>query len=630
MARRGDARHVVAGGVARSGVDVLLVVLAVLGVVQLRAHRFDEGAPDPVLVLAPTLALVAAAAVTLRVMAPLVRGAEVAARRARGLAVPLAGWQVARGRATQGVFLVALAAASLTFALVFQATWLVSQRDQAAADVGSDVQIAVDGTPDQGAQVAAAAAPGAGVAPTTHRTITLGSRPGAVTLVAIDTSRAALLVRGRLGGAATWSTLTDPVRPRQGSAGLVVSGATVPIEVTGGLEGVDGVALPAHLTLVLEGAHGERVAAVAPDVVLDGTPQPVTVPAPTDATWRVVGVRVVVPGGVELAQGDEPRLRVTVRVPGASSHEGDPSAWTAYAGDSADDGALSGRPVAEAGADTLGFSARVSRFELGFTSVEVVVAGFGPTELVPVLVSAVLADQLGVTVGDALDLGVASVVLPAVVAGVLPYVPSAPDSPAVLADVDTLSRALLERGDLDPVVDEWRVATDHPDPVVAATGGVSRTALEDELTSGALRAAAAVALALLVVAALALAMAGTVARELAVAHDRSAETARLRALGVPRRVLSATGAARHVILTAVAVGLGALAGAGLSLVLGPALVTARHGGVPVPAALVVWPWAALVVVLGVLFAGCALVGLPPARRVARRSTAASLRTGSAR
>ncbi|WP_315094271.1 FtsX-like permease family protein, partial [uncultured Cellulomonas sp.] len=70
-------RHVVAGGVARSGVDVLLVALAVLGVLQLRAHRFDAaGAPDPALVLAPTLALVAVAAVTLRVIAPLARGAE--------------------------------------------------------------------------------------------------------------------------------------------------------------------------------------------------------------------------------------------------------------------------------------------------------------------------------------------------------------------------------------------------------------------------------------------------------------------------------------------------------------------------------------------------------------------------
>ncbi|NUU18756.1 hypothetical protein HP550_16005 [Cellulomonas humilata] len=629
-----EGRHVVAGGVARSGVDVLLVALAVLGVLQLRAHRFDGGAPDPVLVLAPTLALVAAAAVALRVVAPLGRGAELAARRGRGLAVPLAGWQVARGRATSGVFLVALAAASLTFALVFQATWLASQRDQGAAAVGTDVRVPVDGTPDQGARVSAAAgAPGAGgaaVAAATHRTVTLGSRPGGVTLVAVDTSRADLLVRGRLGGSATWWALTEPVRPGEASAGLVVSGNAVPIEVTGGLEGVDDVALPAHVTLVLEGERGERVAAAAPDVVLDGTAQPVTVTAPSDATWRIVGLRVVVPGGVELSQGDQARLEVVVRVPGAMAREGDPAAWTAYADESADDGALAGRPVAEAGADTLGFSAPVSRFELGFTSVEVVVAGFGPTEPVPVLASASLADQLGVAVGDALDLGVASVVLPAVVAGVLPYVPSAPDDPAVLADVDTLSRALLQRGDLDSVVDEWWVATDHSEAVAAATGGVSRTALQDALTAGPLRAAAAVALALLVVAALALAMAGTVARELAVAHDRSAETARLRALGVPRRLVSATGAARHVILTTVAVGLGALAGGGLSLVLGALLVTARDGGAPVPGALVVWPWAALLVLLGTLLAGCTLVGLPPARRVARRSTAASLRAGAAR
>lgn len=622
-----EGRHVVGGGVARSGVDVLLVVLAVLGVLQLRAHRFDQSGPDPVLVLAPALALVAAAAVSLRVFAPLVRGAEVAARHARGLAVPLAGWNVARGRAASGVFLVALAAASLTVALVFQATWLASQRDQAAAAVGTDVQVPVDGSTDQGTRVTTAGDPGSTTAATTHRTVTLGSRPGAVTLVAVDTRQAGLLVRGRLGGGDSWSTLTEPLRPGEAPAGIVVRGAVVPIEVTGGLAGVSGAALPAHVTLVLEGARGERVAAVAPDVVLDGTTQPVEVAAPGDATWRIVGLRVEVPAGSEPGPGGQARLEVTVRVPGALSHEGDASRWTAYSGSSADDGALEGRPVPVAGADTLGFSAAVSRIELGFAPAEVLVAGFVPTGLVPVLASASMAQELGLAAGDELDLGVGSVVLPAVVAGVVPYVPSSPDGPAVLADVDTLSRALLERGDLGTLVDEWWVATDSPDAVASATGGVSRAALEDELAEGPLRAAAAVALVLLVVAALGLAMAGTVARELAVTHDRSVETARLRALGVPRRILATTGAARHALLTAVAVCLGALAGGALSFVLAPALVTARDGGAPVPGAVPVWPWAELAVLLGVLLVGCTLAGLPPARRVARRSTAASLRTG---
>jgi hypothetical protein len=407
----------------------------------------------------------------------------------------------------------------------------------------------------------------------------------------------------------------------------VVRGAVVPIEVTGGF-GDGGGVVPAHVTVVLEGARGERVAAIAPEVVLDGTPQRVEVAAPGDATWRIVAVRVEVSSGTEIASG-EARLEVTVRVPGALSSEGDASQWTAYGGSNGDDGALDGRPVAVAGADTLGFSASVSWIELSFAPVEVLVAGFGPTEVVPVLASASIAEELGLSAGDELDLGVGSVVLPAVVAGVVPYVPSAPDGPAVLAVIDTLSRALLERGDLGTLVDEWWVATDSPDAVASASGGVSRAALEDELAAGPLRAAAAVALVLLVIAALALAMAGTVARELAVAHDRSVETARLRALGVPRRVLSATGAARHVLLTAVAVCLGALTGAALSLVLGPVLVTARDGGAPVPAALPVWPGTALAVLLGALLVGCTLAGLAPARRVARRSTAASLRTGGA-
>ena len=190
-ARRGRP---VAGAVARSGVDALLVALALLGYLQLRAHRPGLDAPDPVLVLAPVLCLVAAAAVALRLLPLVVRAAEVAARRGRGLVVPLAGWHLARGRATAGVFLTALAAASATFALSVQATWALSQHDQAAAGLGADVVVEADGPPGQGERLVdavAAADPSATVtvAPVTRRTIGLGSRPGGGTLVGVDTTR---------------------------------------------------------------------------------------------------------------------------------------------------------------------------------------------------------------------------------------------------------------------------------------------------------------------------------------------------------------------------------------------------------------------------------------------------------
>ncbi|MBT0993317.1 hypothetical protein KIN34_03325 [Cellulomonas sp. DKR-3] len=620
-------RHAAAGTVARSGADVLLVALAVLGYQQLRAHRLSLDAPDPVLVLAPALCLVAAAALTLRAVGPVARVAEVAARRGRGLAVPLAGWQVARGRTAAGVFLAALAASSATFAVSFQATWVTSQHDQADAAVGADVRVAADGSPGQGERLAGSATSAVPddvalvVAAAANRSVTLGSRAGGGRLVAIDTRQAGTLVRGRLDDGAGWAGLTAGLPPDEPVAALVVHGDRVPVEVTGGFADADGTA-PASVSLVLEGEHGERVVVPGPDVVLDGRPHRGTVVAPADATWRVIGAHVVVEGGTDLPEAAEARLEVAVRVPGAQPSAG---TWTAFG----DADALTGQAVATTAADAIGFTAAVSVFSLGFSTVDVVVAGFPPTARVPVLAAAPLADALGLAPGDTLDLGVGGTVLPAVVDGIAPYVPAAGDEAAVLADVDAVSRALIERGELGTVDDEWWIATAHPDEVAAATGGTSRTALGRDLATGPLHAAAPVALGLLVVAAVVLALAGAGARELGVAHERTLEAARLRALGVPRRMLTATATARHVLVTVLALGLGVLAGAVLALALGPALVVARDGGAPVPPAVAVWPGGAEAAVLAVLVVGCVLVGLPPARALARRSTASSLRTGDA-
>lgn len=614
--------HRTAGAVARSGADLLLLGLAVVAYLQLRAHRPVSSAVDPVLVVAPALCLVAAAALALRAVPLVAAGAEVLVRRGRGLAVPLAAWELARGRAAAGVFLVVLATAAGTFAVGMHSTWTVSQRDQADAQVGTDVRVPAQGQATPPALQTLPA--GAAVAPVARRTVALGSRPGSSTLVAVDAARADAVLRGRLDGGATWGRLLAPLVPAEPAGGVDAPDGPLELEVTGGLAGSPGMPVPAHLSLVLQDGNGVRVAVPTPDVTLDGTAHRVSVRPPAPGTWRVVALRAVVPSGVRVPSDVEARLDLQVRVLGASA-AAPAVAWSA----ATEDHELTSSLQPRGGADSLGFSAVVATFALEYVDLDVVVTGFAPVDQLPVVVSTSLAERLGLGVGDPLDVGLASTSLPASVVGVVPYVPSAPGD-AVVVDQDTFSRALLGRFDLSSTVDEWWVATPDPSAVARAAGGVARTDVAEDLTHGPLRVAVGAGLLLLVAAALALAAAGSAARELAVAHERRLEAARLRALGVSRRLLTATGTTRHLLVTVLAVVLGAIAGALVVRLVGPVLATSATGAAPVPAARAAWPWAAEAALLGSVLVCCVLAGLPAARGAARRSPAALLRSGEAR
>ena len=78
------------------------------------------------------------------------------------------------------------------------------------------------------------------------------------------------------------------------------------------------------------------------------------------------------------------------------------------------------------------------------------------------VVSTRLADQLGLTVGDGVDIAVGLTDVHATVDGIAAYVPSQPRAAALLADVDTLSRATLSQGNLDTLTDAWWVGGTCP------------------------------------------------------------------------------------------------------------------------------------------------------------------------
>jgi ABC-type antimicrobial peptide transport system permease subunit len=143
--RRG--RQAMVAGVARAGLDIALVVLAVLAGWQLRqysaASNGGTAGIDPVLALAPALALAAGSVAALRLLPLAARTTDRLAARGKGLVTSLAGWQFSRMPIRQGsaALLLIMAVAAGTLALAQHESWTRSASDQAIFATGGDVQV---------------------------------------------------------------------------------------------------------------------------------------------------------------------------------------------------------------------------------------------------------------------------------------------------------------------------------------------------------------------------------------------------------------------------------------------------------------------------------------------------------
>ena len=197
-ARTRRGRQARAAGAARAGLDLALVVLAALAGWQLRYYSAasDGGTEiDPVLALAPALALAAGSVVTLRLLPLAARLADWLAVRGRGLTASLASWQLSRMplRQASAALLLTMAVATGTLALAQHASWLRSASDQAAFATGGDVQVDPPAPLDPGEADALATARGV-----THAMAVAAENPGAPgEVIALDAARAAPVARLR-------------------------------------------------------------------------------------------------------------------------------------------------------------------------------------------------------------------------------------------------------------------------------------------------------------------------------------------------------------------------------------------------------------------------------------------------
>lgn len=626
------------GMVARSGTDLLLLAFAALAYLQLRHHGVATGATaDPVLVVGPVVCLLAGAALALRVLPVLARRADARAAAARSLALPLAAWGVARRpQGTAAAFLVVLAAACATFGVGFAATWGQSERDQAAATVGTDLAVPAHvGT--LGGGPALGAATGGRVSAVTSRTVTLGSRAQrgdeAVRLVAVDTHDADALLRGRppSGG---WAAATADLAAADPVGGVQLTGSSADLLVSGHVG--DGVPMNVSLSVVLQDGVGARASLPAGVVALDGAPHRLAVAVPPDVRVVAVDAQLTAAGGEQDVDHDiQVPFVVDVTVRDATLL---PGTWSAARQPPGDYVAASLTDIAAAAVPDgvrVRLDGTASLPGLYWSDALLTALAFRPVDDVPVLVSARLADELGLAVGDGVQLSLGVTPVQAKVRGIVAYVPSQPRAAALLADEDALSRAALSLGSLDTLTDAWWVGGTIP-PTAAATlaaqgiGPVTeRAAVAREGVDGPLRAAQRAAIALLVVAALVLAIAGTALHSTTALDAREADVARLRGLGASRRTVRAAVLAEQAVLTGVPVLAGAVLGALACWALGPLLAISAAGLPPVPDAVVVWPWRAQVATVLALVLGCAAVIVPLAARAVRRATIARLRMDAA-
>jgi ABC-type lipoprotein release transport system permease subunit len=156
---RGETR----GIAQRLGLDIALLVVAVIGLWQLRHYgapltRSVQGAIglDPLLVATPAIGLVAGAIVALRLVPLLAELIERGTTRLRSLVPSLGARQLSRRplRYTRASLLLMLAMSMGVFAVSYTWTWSASQADQATFQVGADLRVQPgtgSGSPPRGA-----------------------------------------------------------------------------------------------------------------------------------------------------------------------------------------------------------------------------------------------------------------------------------------------------------------------------------------------------------------------------------------------------------------------------------------------------------------------------------------------
>jgi hypothetical protein len=682
-ARRG--RQAAISGVTRAGADLALIVLAVLAGWQLRHYSaVSAGANgnygvDPVVVLAPALALLAGTVVALRLLPAGGRAGDRLAAHGRRLTAALASWQISRQPIRQGgaALLIVLSVATGTLALAQRQSWTRSDHDQAAFGSGADVNIQTS-QPLSAAQTAGLLRlPGVRYAMpvatfpqvTSHsETLALDSGQAAdVTLLRADQSplpEAALFAKIR------------PVTPAAAAPGVTLPGHVTGVQLTARLGPASLRLAPAIVSVSVEDPDGDVYALDAGTLPADGRDHTLAV----TLTNQVAG-----PGGPGTASV-APAAIYPLRLIAVSVDYTLPATRGAPAVFALD--SVSGGPGTPAlpGTALAGWPAAASSTELaGVRQVEGTV---GPSGLPAVTAKAVLGTALAVTlspgygqafsgvpgvppspvggqlaltgtplvtplpalathsfltganasVGSVVQTNINGLIVPVKIVAAVASFPTVTDSGGgLIVDLGTVQGVLTAYSLQAAQVTQWWLGTSPPAGATGATGatgipaglaanlppgssvtstaGVAAGLLSDPLSTVPQQALLAVALAAAV-----LAITGFCVSIAAGVRQRRTESALLAALGVPPRAAAGQLCLEKLMLSLPSAVAGLVLGVVLAELLVPAITLTSSATTPVPPVLIQFNWSQT---LPLALAIAVLPVLAAALTLARRPDAAA-------
>lgn len=647
-ARAAAARPSGRGAAQRLGLDVILVVVAIIAFWQLRIY----GAPlttnargtlgvDPLLVAAPAIGLLAGAVLAIRIVPRLAQLAERLLEPRRGLVLPLTGQQIARRplRYTRTALLLMLAASLGTFAASYAATWTRSQADQAAYRAGGDLRVVASGYPTTPAwAVAPSYASIDGVTDVTSavtESVDVGRVVVGGALVSVDPAAAARILTfpPDAAGQATPDALARLEAARSSSAATAIPGTPrrlaiiLDAAVATAPESPDPSPVPddwAGITVLVDVLDGDgrlhRIEGAAARFAAADQHLEIPLTYPVGATTvtvqgpiRLVGIvlQIATPGIIAVTG------TATVRDVLASDDEtGD--AWTstgftpsdgwAWVRNDPNLGISSPPPAGDPATVTLVGSGPGGVIGGSVAESPLVFRLWAPPGgedgVLPVVASTSFLEATGAAVGEDLAARIAGTgVTLRIVASVEAFPTVDPAKPFLVVDGETRDLQRLDTVDRTlPATEAWlTVDPAKADAIEATLSGrpfettevVGRDTLTVALATDPVPLGVIGVLGLGSIAAMAFAAIGFVVSATVSTGERRGEFALLRALGLSDRQLSLWLALENTFLLVVGLVLGSLLGLLLSWLVLPFVTVTGTGAAAVPTPVIVVPWGAI-------------------------------------
>lgn len=666
--RRG--RQAALSAVARAGGDAALVLLALLAGWQLRRYSAVGRAAggigiDPVLAVAPAIALAAAAVLPLRLLPVLARFADRRAARTRRLSTAMASWEISRRAVRQSapVLLVVLAVGTGTLALAQHQSWRQSVLDQSAFAVGADVRVNPPAPVPLGltATIAHARYVTAAMAVTTTLAIPSGGQ-----ILALDARSAAatVLLRGdqsALPAAALWRRII----PTQTMGTVLLPGRPARLEIMASLDPGPGADLGTAVASVsIQDAAGVVYSVPAGRLPADGRSHGLVagLSATRQASYplRLIAVSLSytlppVPPGRRAAAAARRQATFTLRGLALSAAAAGPFATAFAAG-----GALAGwtpavaapglginlaagappvlihRPASRAGATAVSFHPGDGQTgqpglppqpPFGPIPAQLTLTAPVPFTVIPGIATAAFLSGGHLAVGDVLQVAAGSAAVTVRIVAAVATFPTITDpSGGLIVDQGAAQDVVAGQGAPPLAAGEWWLSTAGgavPPGLPPGSIVTDRVrSLSDPLSVIPQQAvqAIAVAAALIAILGFSVSIAGSV-------RERRSQSALLAALGVGGSAQARTLCLEALTLSLPAAATGLLLGALLARVIVPAVTLTAAATTPIPPALVEIP---LAPAIGLALAIAAIPVLVAAATAAYRpDPAAQLRTSEA-